>query len=217
MNFGFRYHVASLVAVFFSLILGILIGGALFPDHVLVDEQATIITELEERFREAQTNLAQLKGEMEAANHAWEQLLETLTGDLLSDQEIVLVDLESGLHPLVNVLKSAGAQVQQVRRADLAPGRFEISDLQNVVFVFPLSQDPLPDEDLKRMDELGLAGANLVYVWDLTTTPSLEKLPPSLQVDSVDTALGQLALLLGISRGSQGHYGRQKDAQRLFP
>lgn len=26
MNFGFRYHVASLVAVFFSLILGILIG-----------------------------------------------------------------------------------------------------------------------------------------------------------------------------------------------
>ena len=60
MNFGFRYHVASLVAVFFSLILGILIGGALFPDHILVDEQATLISELEERFREVHANLAQM-------------------------------------------------------------------------------------------------------------------------------------------------------------
>ena len=76
MNFGFRYHVASLVAVFFSLILGILIGGALYPDHVLVDEQATVITELEERFREAQASLAQVKGELDEANSAWVQLLE---------------------------------------------------------------------------------------------------------------------------------------------
>ena len=49
---GLRYHVASLLAVVFSLILGILIGGAVFPDHTLVDEQALHINAMDARFRE---------------------------------------------------------------------------------------------------------------------------------------------------------------------
>jgi hypothetical protein len=218
MNFGFRYHVASLVAVFFSLILGILIGGALYPDHVLVDEQATVITELEERFREAQASLAQVKGELDEANSAWVQLLEALAKDLLTDKEVVLVARESLPDFLGDILKTAGAQVQQVAITDLEPPYpFNADAVQDLVFVFSLRDGPLSDQTLTAMRELGSAGAYLAYVWERQNFPSLGGLPPGLQVDSIDTAYGQLALLLGIKKGSQGHYGRQNGAQGLFP
>ena len=49
VNLGFRYHLASLLAVLFSLVLGILIGGAVFQDSALVEEQGLLIADMEER------------------------------------------------------------------------------------------------------------------------------------------------------------------------
>ena len=62
MHIGFRYHVASLVAVFFSLVLGMLIGSALFQNDGLVQEQGHIIADLENRFKalEIRTKLYKL-------------------------------------------------------------------------------------------------------------------------------------------------------------
>ena len=80
MNPGFRYHVASLLAVFFSLVLGMLIGGAVFSDHSLVEEQALLISELEERFRENNAKLAVLQAELDFSTQAWLQLREALSG-----------------------------------------------------------------------------------------------------------------------------------------
>ena len=91
MNMGFRYHVASLLAVFFSLILGILIGGALFPDHALVEEQALLIAELEERFRETNAKLGALQAELDFSVQAWSQLRDSIARDRLSDRAVVLV------------------------------------------------------------------------------------------------------------------------------
>ena len=214
MNFGFRYHVASLVAVFFSLVLGILIGGALFPDHALVDEQATIITELEERFKEAHASLVQVQGELDASNQAWGQVLDAVSRDMLEARTIVFVDMDKKrVAPLVQLLMSAGAEVQEIKAAYLSDFTF----VEDVVFVFPLSENALSTEMLKIINELVTASANLAFVWDMHSKPILSDLPPGLMVDSIDTPLGQLSFIIGLARGSQGHYGRQKDAQGLFP
>lgn len=214
MNFGFRYHVASLVAVFFSLVLGILIGGALYPDHALVDEQATFITELEERFRDAQASLAQVQVELDAANEAWVQVLDAVSRDMLETRTVVFVDMEkTKVAPLVQLLKSAGAHVQEANSSDLP----DLTSAGDTVFVFPLADNALSRETVKVIDGLMKASATLAFVWDIQSKPSLDDLPLSLMVDSIDTPMGQLAFIMGLARGSQGHYGRQRDAQGLFP
>lgn len=91
MNLGFRYHVASLLAVFFSLILGILIGGAVFPDHSLVEEQALLISELEERFRENRAQLAALQAELDLSSRAWLELKESISRGRLTGRPVVVV------------------------------------------------------------------------------------------------------------------------------
>jgi hypothetical protein len=214
MSFGFRYHVASLLAVFFSLVLGILIGGALFPDHILVDEQALIITELEERFRQMQVNLSSAEDELNAANLAWGQLVETVSEDMLAAKTVIVVDLGLGiLSPLRTILESAGAEVVEVKASHVG----ELKPSEDSVFVLPLSCDSVTPELEMVLSQLAFAGSHLAFVWDMASEPYLEDLPPGLKVDSIDTAMGKLALLLGIARGSEGHYGRQKGAQGLFP
>jgi hypothetical protein len=214
MSFGFRYHVASLLAVFFSLVLGILIGGALFPDHILVDEQALIITELEERFRQIQVNLSSAEDELNAANLAWGQLVETMSEDMLAAKTVIVVDVGLEiLSPLRTILESAGAEVMEVEASHLG----ELKPSEDSVFVFPLARDSVTPEMAMVLGELASAGSHLAFVWDMASEPSLGDLPPGLKVDSIDTSMGKLALLLGLARGSEGHYGRHKGAQGLFP
>lgn len=213
MGFGFRYHVASLVAVFFSLILGILIGGALFPDHILVDEQAMIITELEERFRQTQENTTNLESELNTTRAAWGELLASVSQDMLAAKTVVLVDVGLETANLRTILQSAGAEVVEVK----APHLSEFRPAQEHVFVFPLSGDPLSAEVEAVMRHLALAGSHLAFVWDMESEPAVGDLPRGLLVDGIDTSTGKLAFLLGIARASEGHYGRQQGALGLFP
>ncbi len=214
MNFGFRYHVASLMAVFFSLILGILIGGALFPDHTLVEEQASLISELEERFRDVQANLVSAQKDLDFSTSAWEQLLGTIPPDVLATKTVVFVGEEEGTPgPLVTLLKSAGAEVKEVESSHLST----ITPSEDVVFVVTLSGITLPTETMESLHELSVLGANLAFLWERNKNPSLESLPPGLRVDGIDTSWGKLAFILGLTTGSQGHYGSQKDAVGLFP
>lgn len=224
MSFGFRYHVASLVAVLFSLILGILIGGALFTDHVLVDEQATLLSELEERFRVSQANLLESQGKLSEANLAWDQLLHSISSELLANKTIVFVDMKVGtLASLQATLQSAGAEVHELPFASFAAVSWEAESLVNnapardIVFVFGTLDDPPSPEKYEILRELSTAGASLAFVWDSNSQPALTDLPVALMVDSIDTSMGQLAFILGIARESKGHYGRQKGALGLFP
>lgn len=214
MNFGFRYHLASLMAVFFSLILGILIGGALFPDHALVDEQALLISELEQRFGEVHADLALVQAELDLSAFAWSQLLEVITKDRLAAKTVIFVDSEAGDGgSLMTVLQSSGAEVKEMGVDQIAG----VIPNEDMFFVFSLSEHKLPSQTLATIQELAQVGANLAFAWDTTKEPSLDTLPPSLQIDNIDTSWGELALILGLSAGSQGHYGTQKSATRLFP
>lgn len=214
MNFGFRYHLASLMAVFFSLILGILIGGALFPDHALVDEQAQLISELEDRIKGVQANLAALQGEVEFSSRAWSELKERVFLDKLATKTIILVDdTPDGDQSLTNMLGLAGAEVKKVPWEKLT----ELVFNEEMSVVFRLSNNDLPLNSLEQVNQLAQAGVPLSFVWDSNSNPSLSSLPPSLQVDSIDTSVGEIALLLGLITGNLGHYGMHKNAKGLFP
>jgi len=212
VNFGFRYHVASLIAVFFALILGILIGGALFPDHALVDEQANLLSDLEERFRESQASLAKVQSELDASNQEWRHVLDTVSKDMLRERTIALVGMDWNKAPLIELLETAGAEVVEVEWEHLS--KAEPSDDQ--VFIFPL-EDTISGERAMVLNVLSSSGANLAFVWDSKSRPVLTTLPMGLMVDSIDTSLGKLALIIGLARGSVGHYGREKGAVGLLP
>ncbi|NMB01209.1 MAG: copper transporter [Firmicutes bacterium] len=214
MNFGFRYHLASLMAVFFSLILGILIGGALFPDHVLVEEQASLITELEERLKDVQSSLVALQTEKDFSSLAWSKLRDSISRNRLTARTVVLVDSEpKGDSPLVSTLRLAGAEVKEVTLDKIE----DVLADEDMSFVFWLSERELSPELQGIVQKLAGTGAHLCFVWGGEVEPSLNSLPASLQVDGVDTALGEVALLLGLINRDHGHYGVQKNAQGLFP
>ena len=211
MNLGFRYHVASLLAVFFGLILGILIGGAVFPDHSLVEEQALLISELEERFRENRAQLAALQAELDLSSRAWLELKESISRGRLTGRPVVVVG--EGKSSLASVLEQAGAQVEMVGLERLGQMDFH----EGLTVIFPLTSERLSQTEQEIVQALAAAGTRLSFVWGRELKPSAAELPPSLQVDSIDTSFGEIALLLALSADLEGHYGLQESAQKLFP
>jgi hypothetical protein len=208
---GFRYHVASLIAVFFSLVLGMLIGGAVFSDHTLVEEQALLIAELEERFRESSARLAALQADLDFSAEAWLKLKESIARDRLTGRTVLLVG--DGDVFLSSLLQRAGAQVEVARLEDLGQLAFPAG----LSVVFPLSSEVLSSAEREAIAALSAAGARLSFVWAKDLKPPLSELPPSLQVDSIDTSVGEIAFLLALSAGVQGRYGLQPGAEGLFP
>ena len=96
MHIGFRYHVATLVAVFFSLFLGILVGSIIFQDDLLVKEQNSIINELESKFAQLQNKTKELQADLRQAelkeallNEGWALIRGALIAGMLSDRQIV--------------------------------------------------------------------------------------------------------------------------------
>ncbi|HPT83173.1 MAG TPA: copper transporter [Limnochordia bacterium] len=211
MHPGFRYHVATLLAVLFSLVLGMLIGGAVFSDHTLVEEQAALISELEERFRENSTKLAALQGELDLAALAWQQLKESLAPGLLAGRHVVVVG--EGARLLGPLLQLAGAQVE-TSPWDSLP---QLNIQEDLDIVVPLGNGGLSPEERELLGAAAASGAQVSFVWESGQEPPRAGLPPSLQVDSIDTSVGELAFLLGLAARAQGHYGLQKNALGLFP
>lgn len=217
MSFGFRYHLASLMAVFFALVLGILIGGSLFQDDVLVEEQGLMILEMEERFTAMQADLTGLQNRLNSAHSALGKLQDLLCQDLLGFANVSLAagddrDSEKEMALLEQVLKQAGARLKRLGSADLA--RFEAEE--GHVLISWLKRGDVPP-DLEQLHSLSERGIEMVFVWGSYELPFLDQLPPSLQIDNADTALGRISLVFGISSGSKGHYGTGAGAKGLFP
>lgn len=115
-----RYHIASIIAVFLALGLGVLIGSTIVGDDLLVDQQKKLLDRLEEQFvlikdREAQLVLENgYKDEIISNYENYSQaLLPPLVKNRLADEKLAIVvtgniDLPSGL---INSITIAGAQV----------------------------------------------------------------------------------------------------------
>lgn len=115
-----RYHIASIVAVFVALGLGILIGSTIVGDNLLVDQQKKMIERLDEQFslvKERETKLAaesEYKEQIIANYENYSQAVLPLTvNGRLTDYKVAIVitgdsELPAGM---VNALSIAGAQV----------------------------------------------------------------------------------------------------------
>lgn len=115
-----RYHIASIVAVFLALGLGVLIGSTIVGDDLLVDQQKKLLDRLEEQFalfREREENLVlenNYKDQIISNYENYSQaLLPPLVRDKLADEVLAIVvtgntDLPSGL---INSITIAGAEV----------------------------------------------------------------------------------------------------------
>lgn len=115
-----RYHIASIVAVFLALGLGVLIGSTIVGDDLLVDQQKKLLDRLEEQFtlfreREEQLVLENNYKDQIISNYEnySQALLPPLVKDKLADEVLAIVvtgntDIPSGL---INSISIAGAKV----------------------------------------------------------------------------------------------------------
>lgn len=119
-----RYHLTSLVAVFLSLGLGMVIGMSLAEDDTLRREQQNLIRSIEERVSSVQAEnallLAQLD-EVQASLNAYERLIWDAGGQLfgqsLHNVQVTIVS-EAAVFPAVEAwiefLRSHGGQVRHL-------------------------------------------------------------------------------------------------------
>lgn len=115
-----RYHIASIVAIFLALAMGILIGSTVVGDNLMVEQQKKMIDRLEEQFyalRESEDILTaenQRQSKMISNYENYSQtLLPPLVKGQLQDMQIGVVisgdnDLPAGM---INALASAGANI----------------------------------------------------------------------------------------------------------
>lgn len=216
VNFGFRYHLASLMAVFFSLVLGILIGGALYQDSALVEEQGLLIADMEMRFIAAQDNLNRLQTKLNQAESAWLELRDAvLPGRLASKTVVIVADLDRNrqeLTRLETLFRFAGAQPKRIKSNEL--GSYNPQEGESLIFCLVSGQGSYPTKELKQLEE---KGASLVFVKGMGDLALPADLPRGLRVDGIDTVLGEIALVLGLSSGSEGNFGLREMAKVLFP
>ncbi|KUG04789.1 hypothetical protein ASZ90_017928 [hydrocarbon metagenome] len=115
-----KYHIASIVAVFLALGLGVLIGSTIVGDDLLVDQQQKMIERLEEQFY----GLKDREVELLADNDYKEQLISNyenysqallpavVSGRLEQYKVAVIVTGDSEIPAgMINAISMAGAQV----------------------------------------------------------------------------------------------------------
>ncbi len=115
-----RYHIASIVAVFLALALGILIGSTIVGDNLIVEQQKKMIDRLEEQFYALQENEEILTADNQRQSKIisnYENYSQTLLPPLVNGQlkgmQIGVVisgdnDLPAGM---INALAGAGANI----------------------------------------------------------------------------------------------------------
>lgn len=118
-----RYHIASLVAVFLALGLGILIGAAALGERVLVRQQSELIERLErdvtrvtEERRELQGQLVETRTQLRQADRFGRAVLPLLVADRLYGKQVAIIRLNPApesrtIDDLLAVLRTAGAEV----------------------------------------------------------------------------------------------------------
>ncbi len=126
MIIDLKYHIASIVAVFLALGIGILVGTALIGNNVndvIVEEQNRMFEQLKADLykmrydnRAAKEEIAFYKSSIELNKEFNKAILPVLTGDKLEGKQIAVVDTNSSsLHnDWIEALRNAGATITSV-------------------------------------------------------------------------------------------------------
>lgn len=128
MIFDIRHHIASLVAIFLALGIGILIGTSMIGSDALSKQQEKMIESIEHEFtvlrkenRKNSEALIQAQEVMANQQKFNQAVLPLLVRDKLQERKIALVDLNYHKEHdgLANVLRSAGAEVRSITVVNL--------------------------------------------------------------------------------------------------
>lgn len=188
MIIDIRYHIASLVAVFLALGIGILIGSALLGNDALVSEQEKMLSRLELEFNRVKDDLRNhqeiiKKQEMalEVDQQFHRAILPQLLQAQLQDRRIVLVRTTNAVDmslvkDLAALLRSAGADVLSVTSFSHWPKLDDPTERQATALA--LGKDPNQarwTRDLfdEIMEELG-AGRSATFLSMLQSQDYLE-------------------------------------------
>lgn len=149
-----RYHIASIVAVFLALGLGILIGSTIVGDNLIVDQQKKMIDRLEGQFyslRERESELTASNSYKDTIISNYENysqaLLPPLVKEHLTGYQVALVVTGGSEIPagMINALSIAGASVVS-KSVILSNIRLDEENLrQQVQEFYGLDNDISPD------------------------------------------------------------------------
>ncbi len=161
-----RYHIASLVAVFLALGLGILIGTAALGERVLVREQSRLIERLEsdvtrvtnER-RDLQRELTAERTALRQANRFGRAVLPLLVADRLYGKQVALIRLNPTAETrpagddLPALVRRAGAEVAASLTFLEDPARLDASQRAGVAKILGIDPEAesLPVEMLRGL------------------------------------------------------------------
>jgi Copper transport outer membrane protein, MctB len=117
MGYSARYHATSLIAVFLSLAIGILIGAE-FGGDALTETRKDLENSLVGNLQDARSRADELDGELGRSNEFAERVYPVLTGDKLEGKRIAVValgGLPSGVSTAVeDALAPTGAKLVAV-------------------------------------------------------------------------------------------------------
>lgn len=200
MIIDMRYHLASLVAVFLALGLGILIGTSLSTDGRLVAEQANLLDTIEAQLAQFKNDKAQLELEkMQAISEIgfYREFAETMLPGLVSNQltgvKVTLLDCSVKSSAVVEqVALMAGAMVTSIRAdsaSTFSPGKDTL--------VLLVGEVPLVPEVRYLLQELRQRNIRVIAVGEQEWLHQLN-MPDLISVSRIDTAVGQVQLVQAI-------------------
>ena len=114
-----KYHIASIVAVFLALGLGVIIGSTIVGDDLLVDQQQKLIERLEEQFytlKDRENELLEDNNYKEQLLYNYENysqaLLPAVVNGRLKDYKVAVIVTGDSEIPagMINAISMAGAR-----------------------------------------------------------------------------------------------------------
>ncbi len=145
MIIDLRYHIATLVAIFLALGIGILVGGSILGIDTLTAQQEQIAERLEKHLeelrgenKELREEIALLESERGLQVQFQEEILPLLVAGELANQRVAIIELniEPAEHGLRSILETSGATVVSVTTI---PGGLQLetehrNNLQNLIW-----------------------------------------------------------------------------------
>lgn len=123
MIIDLKYHIASLVAVFLALGLGILIGSTVSGGDAIIEQQQQIADKLEQQLEELrqkneimQTEIAKVQVDYNIQKQFEKQALPLMIQGKLKDKSLAIIETNSYSFSddLINTLHMAGGEVKSV-------------------------------------------------------------------------------------------------------
>ncbi len=164
--FDMRYHIASLIAVFLALAIGILLGTVIVNKGILADQQTSLVKRIESNFNALRNENSTLQNELYETREFESKAAPFIIKDKLSGANVAIIITgsltdSSFLTNLTDDLKRAGAAVNSITVAkEFNIGNQAITVLQPYIQT-PLNKDNARELILRRMvDDLGASNSN---------------------------------------------------------